>query len=114
MTSREGAGSAFASAEFALRFWRLVSSNRAGFIKKSGPPRANTSSLRGSTMHETHRRAAEEHELAARAHRTAAEHNEKGDRTAADFHSERALEYSDHAYRLAQEAHSKSGRVGRF
>jgi hypothetical protein len=61
-------------------------------------------------MHEAHRRAAEQHELAARAHRTAAEHNEKGDLTA-DWHSERALEYSDQAYKLAREAHSKSGRI---
>jgi len=65
-------------------------------------------------MHETHRRAAEQHELAARFHRTAAEHNEKGDRTEADWHAERALEYSDRAYKLAQEAHSKSGEIVRL
>jgi hypothetical protein len=64
--------------------------------------------------HEEHRRAAEQHELAAKAHRTAAEHNEKGDYTAAIWHSERALEYSDHAYHLAKEAHNKSGQVGRL
>jgi len=63
-------------------------------------------------MHEVHRKAAEQHELAAQAHRTAAEHNEKGDRTAADWHSERALEYSDHAYKLAKEAETKSGKIG--
>jgi hypothetical protein len=62
-------------------------------------------------MHEAHRKAAEHHELAARAHRTAAEHNEKGDVTAADWHSERALKYSDHAYKLAKEAHAKSGEI---
>jgi hypothetical protein len=62
-------------------------------------------------MHEAHRKAAEHHELAARAHRTAAEHNENGDGTAADWHSERALEYSDHAYKLAKEAHTKSGEI---
>jgi len=62
-------------------------------------------------MHEEHRRAAEQHELAAQAHRTAAEHNEKGDYGAATWHSQRALEYSDHAYKLAQEAHNKSGRM---
>ena len=65
-------------------------------------------------MHEEHRRAAEQHELAAKAHRTAAEHNEKGDYTAAIWHSERALEYSDHAYHLAKEVQSKSGQVGRL
>ena len=62
-------------------------------------------------MHEEHRKAAEQHELAAKAHRTAAEHNEKGDYSAATWHSERALEYSDHAYKLAREAHSKSGKI---
>jgi len=62
-------------------------------------------------MHETHRLAAEQDELAANAHRTAAEHNEKGDYSAATWHSERALEYSDHAYKLAKEAHNKSGRI---
>ncbi len=62
-------------------------------------------------MYEDHRRAAELHELAAKAHRTAAEHNEKGDGTNADFHARRALEYSDQAYKLAQEAHNKSGQI---
>jgi hypothetical protein len=62
-------------------------------------------------MHETHRRAAEEHEMAAQAHRTAAEHNEKGDYGTAIWHSERAMEWSDHAYQLAKEAHNKSGQV---
>lgn len=62
-------------------------------------------------MHETHRLAAEQHELAAIAHRTAAEHNEKGDYSAAIWHSERALEYSDNAYKLAKDAHNKSGRI---
>jgi hypothetical protein len=65
-------------------------------------------------MHESHRQAAELHELAARSHRTAAEHNEKGDYSAAIWHAERALEYSDHAYKLAKEAHSKSGQIVRI
>ena len=63
-------------------------------------------------MHEEHRKAAELHELAAQAHRTAAEHNEKGDHVAGSWHAARALEYSDHAYKLAKEAHTKSGRMG--
>jgi hypothetical protein len=63
------------------------------------------------TMHQTHREAAEQHELAARSHRTAAEHNEKGDFTAAVWHSERALEYSNRAYALAKEKHNKSGEI---
>jgi hypothetical protein len=40
----------------------------------------------------TYGRAAEQHELAAQAHRTAAEHNEKGDNPTRNWHSERALE----------------------
>lgn len=63
-------------------------------------------------MHEAHWRAAEQHELAAQAHRTAAEHNEKGDHTTAFWHSERAMEYSDHAYKIAKEVESKSGKIG--
>ena len=63
-------------------------------------------------MHETHWKAAEQHELAAKAHRTAAEHNEKGDYTTAIWHSQRAMEYSDHAYKLAKETEEKSGRIG--
>jgi hypothetical protein len=52
-------------------------------------------------MQEAHRKAAEQHELAAREHRTAAECNDKLEYRAAIWHSERALEYSDHAYKLA-------------
>ncbi len=62
-------------------------------------------------MHETHRKAAELHKLAAQSHRTAAEHNEKGDVTMAEWHSERAQEYSNHAYTLAKEARNKSGEI---
>ncbi len=63
-------------------------------------------------MHEAHRKAAEQHELAAKAHRTAAEHNEKGENEMGNWHSERALEYSDQAYKLAKDARSKSGKIG--
>jgi hypothetical protein len=62
-------------------------------------------------MPEGHWQAAEEHERAARAHRTAAEHNEKGQYETGNWHAERALEYSDHAYKLAQGAHNKSGQI---
>ncbi|MGA2136719.1 MAG: hypothetical protein ABSH50_30895 [Bryobacteraceae bacterium] len=62
-------------------------------------------------MHEAHHKAAEQHELAAHFHRTAAEHNEKGNFPTAVWHSERALEYSDQAYRLAKEAQNKSGEI---
>jgi hypothetical protein len=59
-----------------------------------------------------HNEAAELHELATRSHRTAAEHNEKGDHDAEKWHAERALEYSDQAYKLAKDAHAKSGQIG--
>ncbi len=62
-------------------------------------------------MHETHRQAAEMHEKAAQAHRTAAEHNEKGNEDDIRWHAERALEYPDHAHKLAKEAHNKSGQM---
>lgn len=65
----------------------------------------------GKSRHEFHREAAEMHEKAAKAHRTAAEHNEKGDDAGGRWHAERALEYSDHAYKLAKEAHGKSGQI---
>jgi Protein of unknown function (DUF2934) len=60
---------------------------------------------------DTHRQAADQHELAAHAHRTAAEHNEKGKNELGNWHLERAMEYSDHAYKLAKDAHSKSGQI---
>jgi DnaK suppressor protein len=62
-------------------------------------------------VHESHQKPAEQHELAARAHRTAAEHNEKGDDPTGNWHSERALQYAEHAYRLARDAHNKSGQI---
>jgi len=62
-------------------------------------------------MQDAHRKAAEQHELAAQAHRTAAEHNEKGDEAMGSWHSQRALEFSDHAYKLAKAAHAKSGQI---
>jgi hypothetical protein len=52
-------------------------------------------------MHESRRRAAEQHELAANAHRTAAEYYDKGDPEVAVWHSERAVDYSDRAYKVA-------------
>lgn len=64
-------------------------------------------------MHAAHRKAAEQHELAARAHRTAAEHNEKGDNETGNWHATRALEHADRAYELAKEAHNKSGQIGK-
>jgi hypothetical protein len=65
-----------------------------------------------NAMHETHRKAAEQHELAALAHRTASEHNEKGENETGNWHAKRALEYSNRAYELANDAHNKSGEIG--
>jgi hypothetical protein len=65
----------------------------------------------GDTAQEAHRKAAEQHELAARTHRTASEHNEKGENEAGNWHAERAMEYSDLAYKLSKEAHSKSQQI---
>ena len=65
-------------------------------------------------MHDLHRKAAEHHEVAAQAHRTAAEHNEKGDHASGIQHAERAMEYADHAYKVAKEAHTKSGQIESF
>jgi hypothetical protein len=62
-------------------------------------------------MHDAHKRTTEQHELAEQAHRTGAEHNEKGDNETGNWHSERALDYSDQTYRLAREAHAKSGQI---
>ncbi len=67
--------------------------------------------MNGEYMNDRHRKAAEQHELAAKEHRTAAEHNEKGDNETGNWHAERALEHSNHAYRLASEAHAKSGQM---
>jgi len=63
-------------------------------------------------MHRLHWAATKQHELAAQAHRTASEHNEKGDNASGNWHTQRALEYSNRAYELAKEAHNKSGQVG--
>jgi hypothetical protein len=62
-------------------------------------------------MSDTHRQAADQHELAAQAHRTAAEHNEKGKNELGNWHLQRAMEYSDHAYKLARETRSNSGQI---
>ena len=63
------------------------------------------------SLESLHREAAEHHDLAAQAHRTAAEHNEKGDNEAGNWHLDRAREHSDQAFKIAQEVHSKSGRM---
>ena len=64
-----------------------------------------------NSIQSLHRKAAEYHDLAAQAHRTAAEHNEKGDNEVGNWHLERALEYSNQPFKLAQEIRTKSGRM---
>ncbi len=64
-----------------------------------------------NSIQSLHREAAENHDLAAHAHRTAAEHHEKGDSEVGNWHLDRAREYSDHAFKLAHDVHSKSGRM---
>jgi hypothetical protein len=64
-------------------------------------------------MREARRRAAEHHDLAAQANRTAAEHNEKAGFAAAIWHWQRVLEYSDQAFKLAKGAHNNAGQIKR-
>jgi len=66
-------------------------------------------------MYETHGQAADQHELAAHAHRTAAEHDENRKNELGNRHFQRGLEYSEHAYKLEnswrlgkQRCHSRS------
>lgn len=63
-------------------------------------------------MHLLHRDAAKQHELAARAHRTAAEHNEREDNPTDTWYTTRAWDYSEQAFELAREAHYESGQIG--
>jgi len=65
-----------------------------------------------NSIQSRHRKAAEHHDLAAQTHRTASEHNEKGDNETGNWHLERAHEHSDQAFKIAQEIHRKSGRMG--
>ena len=62
-------------------------------------------------MNESHREAAEQHKLAAQAHRTSSEHDERGENPTGNWHSERALEFANHAYELAKDAQNKSGQI---
>jgi hypothetical protein len=54
---------------------------------------------------------AEQHELAAHHHRTAAEHNEKGNHGDKEWQAERAFESSERAFKLAKESQNKSGQM---
>ncbi len=73
-------------------------------------------SLRGETPEkrighmpqDSHKKAAEHHEIAAKSHRTAAEHHEKGDNKVAAEHATKAHEHSTEAHKHSTEAHAKS------
>jgi hypothetical protein len=65
-----------------------------------------------NSIQSRHRKAAEHHDLAAQAHRTASEHNERGDNETGNWHLDLAREYSDQASEIAEEIHPKSGRMG--
>ena len=67
-----------------------------------------------NSIQSLHRKAAEYHDFAAQAHRTAAEHNEKGENELGSWHLDRAREHSDQAFKIAQEVYSKSGRMESF
>jgi hypothetical protein len=64
-----------------------------------------------NSIQSLHREAAKYHGLAAQGHRTASEHNEKGETEAGNWHLDRAREYSDQAFKIAQDIRSKSGRM---
>jgi hypothetical protein len=65
-----------------------------------------------NSIQSRHRKAAEHHDLAAQAHRTASEHNERGDNETGNWHLDLAREDSDQASEIAEEIHPKSGRMG--
>ena len=56
-------------------------------------------------MKDSHQKAAEYHDLAAHAHRTATAHYEKGEHQTGHEHSRQALDHSQRAYEAAQEAY---------
>jgi hypothetical protein len=82
-----------------------------GTVRQPVPASFASAKESAPAMHDTHQKIAELHELAAHAHLTAAEHNDKGDNETGNWHAQRALEYSDRAYKLAKEAHAKSGQI---
>ncbi len=59
----------------------------------------------------SHQRAAELHELAAQAHRTASVHHGKEDHETGHELSKHALERANKAYQMSLEAHWESGKT---
>jgi hypothetical protein len=62
-------------------------------------------------MHDLYREQARSTNKRPMPHRTAAEHNEKGEDETGNWHSQLAVEFSERAYQLAEEAHTKSGQI---
>jgi hypothetical protein len=58
-----------------------------------------------------HQRAAEIHELAAHAHRSAAVHHGKEDHLTGHELSKQAMEHANMAFKASQEAHLKSKKA---
>ncbi len=59
-------------------------------------------------MRDSHQKAAELHDLAAHAHRAAAEHLGKQDHLTVHEQSRQALEHSQKAHEMSLEAHKKT------
>jgi hypothetical protein len=55
-----------------------------------------------------HQRAAEFHDLAAHAHRTAGKHHNQDDHLTGHEHSKQAMEYASKAFKFSQQAHENS------
>jgi hypothetical protein len=61
-----------------------------------------------NSMHDSHQKAAEYHNLAAHAHRTAAVHQGQEDHLTGHEHSRQALEHSNTAYQHSLGMHQKA------
>jgi len=64
--------------------------------------------MRNAMPNDSHRKAAEFHELAAHAHRAASVHHGKEDHQTGHEYSKQALEHANKALQWSQEAHGKS------
>jgi hypothetical protein len=62
---------------------------------------------------DSHRRAAEFHDLAAHAHRVAAVHHDKEDHLTGHEHSKQPMEHSAKTYQASQEALQKSALIAK-
>jgi len=82
----------------------ILNSLENGIVPRwSGAP-----GTREAMPNDSHRRAAEYHELAAHAHRAAAAHHGKEDHLTGHGHSKQALKHANKTFHWLQEAHRKS------